>query len=679
MSDIKEANLTTPQSLLEHIYSKKAFYGNPYKHFYTQYEESILDDTDDDSIELDQFKKTEANVEQVAEHLEEQLKLAAVDKADHVAEAMKYDPAFMLDPIEEYYSKFIPKEVREAVSEDEYQEILSYYDPITWAERNLLRSIKGGFAARVSKKGIPYQSQMIRSKSRRIVVRAGRRIGKTLALVTRILHKAFTWAPGTDNRKNYKIVIFTPNQTQINVIFKMMEMLVDDNPKLMNMLRDNKLPTRRTPITEIEMTNGVTIQGYVSGSTAIRGSAADMLVLDEGSFLTSDDTDSVIALLNEHQDVELWVSSTPKGLKDWFFDRVYDENFVSFYFPTNKYHPEWSMQMYNDFKNQLTDSGYKFEVLAQFSPSGIGVFQHPFITEAITDYSYKDQKPEPGWYYSIGVDWNDATNGTQIIVVGYNPRYKEEKTKPYRIVQQVGVSIERWTQLTAVREIVRLNRKWKAACIYSDYGHGSAANETLHERGVKAAPNSVDKRLVKTQVINFSSAIIVRDPWTKKKVKKPVKPYMVNNSVRIFENQFIEIPSEDEKLIKQLGGYIIDRVTPNGIPVYAADAKWGDHILDALILALLGFHMEFSTLIKPRVATSVNPIDAESMYPEKSIGSQIDEVTRNLINDKEQEREEFLFANQTASIYKPGDGMIRRTVAPRRFSGKRQQLRKRRF
>ena len=662
-----DVQIAQEDNILEHVYSKKVFYVNPYKHFYTQYESSILDDIDEDSIEFDQFKYTEANVESVAKHIAGQLKEASKEKHQHVYDAMKYDPAFMLDPVVEYYDKFIPEAIKDNLTDDQYKEIISYYDPVTWAETNLLTKIKGGFKARISKKGIPYQAQLMRCKSRRIVVRAGRRIGKSLALVVRILHRAFTFAPD-ENHRTYKIVIFTPNQTQINVIFKMMEMLIDGNDKLISMLKDRKLPTRRTPITEIEMLNGVTIQGYVSGSTAIRGSAADMLVLDEGSFLTADDTDSVIALLNEHQDVELWVSSTPKGLKDWFYDRVNDKDFVSFHFPTDKYHPEWSMQMYNDFKNQLTDSGYKFEVLAEFSPSGIGVFQHPFISAALdNEYIYAEQKPNPHWYYSIGVDWNDTANGTQIVVVGYNPNHQEEGTKPYRLVERVSVSIERWTQTTAVREIIRLNRKWRAACIYTDYGYGAAANEMLHERGMKAQPNSIDKRLVKSQVINFSSAIIIRDPWTKKKVKKPVKPYMVNNAVRVFENGYIDIPNEDEKLNKQLSGYIIDRVTPNGIPVYAADPKHGDHILDALVLALLGFHMEFSTLVKPRTATNINTIEAEKVYPAKSVKQQLDEATASLLRDKQAELEEVIDANATSGIFMPNDGMQRRNLESRRF------------
>jgi hypothetical protein len=59
-------------------------------------------------------------------------------------------------------------------------------------------------------------------------------------------------------------------------------------------------------------------------------------------------------------------------------------------------------------------------------------------------------------------------------------------------------------------------------------------------------------------------------------------------------------------LEKQLQGYIIKRVSQTGIPVYEAGNKQaGDHVLDALMLAVVGFILEATPLGKPRYDANI--------------------------------------------------------------------------
>ena len=608
---------------------------NPYQHFYAQHRADVLEDKAEGDVELDEYATIEADPVFIQKTIKEQIK-AAKRKAKEanadpwVSKAMEYDPAFMIDPINDYYLKMIPESLQKSLTHDQLMEFVSLQDPITWAERNLSQK-HGGWKPRVSKKGFPYQAQMIRCTSKRIVSRAGRRIGKSASIVVRILHKMFTFV-SDDKAPVYNIVIFTPNQAQIDLIFKMMELFIDGNEKLLSMIKDGKIPTRKSPYHMLELTNGATVKGFVSGSTAIRGQAANLLVIDEGSFLTTDDTDAVVSLLAENEDVEFWVSSTPKGLKDYFYDRVMDPKYVSFYFPTDKYHPNWSHAMESEFRSQLTDAGFRHEVLADFSADGEGVFQHQFVSRAMTEYKYEEQKRTQGWIYGMGVDWNDTENGSQILVVGY-----DRARQKYRVVDRSSVSVDGWTQLSAVQKVAELNRKWHCSFIYVDNGFGATQVELLHEKGMKAPPKSIDKKLLNAKSINFSSTLIIRDPWTKKKTKKPVKPYMVNNSVRVLEGDHIELSEDDTLLKKQMEGYIIDRITPAGMPVYGHDKKVGDHVLDALMLALLGFHMEMSSLAKPRLGGGLGVLEHGelSLVEQQSVADQL------LQRDKLKEKKEY--------------------------------------
>ena len=573
---------------------------NPYKIFYEKYRKDKLgieDEAKPDNYE--DYVDHEFDPEFVQAYFDEIFKDAEKKKSIHIHTAMKYDPAFMLYPIEQHYMKLIPEKIKERLSEKDIQVLLEMLDPVTWGQRYLLG---GKWRPRASKRGVPYQSMLIRCKAKQMTVRAGRRTGKTCSLVVRILHKAFNWTPEENgSKKTFNIVIFTPNQSQVNVIFKMFEVFIDNNPHLMSMIKDRKIPTRKTPQTELELLNGVTIRGFVSGSASVRGSAADMLILDEASFLTTDDTDSVIALLNEGPDVELWLSSTPKGLKDYFYDRCEDPKIVDFHFPTDKFHPAWNQEMEETFRSQLTNSGYNFEVLATFASDGEGVFQKQFVEQIVTEYELGDYTYDPTWIYAIGCDWNDVANGTQIAVIGFNPHYIKEGTKPYTLVDKASVSIDGWTQITAVNTIIEFNRKWNAHFVYVDSGHGGAQIELLHDKGRRSLPNTPDFNLTKAKSINFSTTIEVTDPWTMQRNKKPMKNYMVNNSVRVVEEFLLQIPKSEIKLRKQMEGYRIGHISPNGIPRYIGDPKEGDHMLDALMLALLSFHMEYGELVNPNI------------------------------------------------------------------------------
>lgn len=635
---------------------------DPYSYYYDRFY------TDDEfEIKVDHEKANVVKVDSIKQILREQFVDGKTHRLEWVYNAMKQDPGFMIDPVNNYYKKLLEQSGIDfsALSDDEAKEIIAAIDPVTWGEKYLLQK-HGGWKPRCSNDGFPYQAQMIRCKSKKITARAGRRIGKTVSLVVRILHKAYTWVDTTGKKPDFKIVIFTPNQAQIDLIFRMMDIFIDNNPVLMEGIIPSaqgvKIPQKKSPYYYIEFKSGVKISGFVSGSTGIRGQAADMLVMDEASFLTPDDTDAVGALLLENKQVEMWVSSTPKGLKDWFYERVHDPEYVSFHFPTDKFHPGWDAQLEAQFKRQLTNSGYKHEVLADFSADGEGVFQSPYIEATKRDYTYKGIVRDKKCTYGLGCDWNSAANGTQIKVIEYNP-----DTFRYRIVDSMAIHIEGWTQIKAVEAIRDANRKWRPKFIYVDDGYGATQLELLHALGAAAEPGSADRFLTEAKAVNFSSKIEVWDQHTQQKVKKPAKPFLVNNAVRVVENGLIDISREDEMLIKQMEGYVLDGVSPSNVPRYKADPKHGDHELDAMMIALLGFTIEFSSLGNPIASSAVSMV---SQIFQKSNGNvnQLDPHIQArdaaLQRDKAREAMELADATRVKGIFTQPATKIRPRTMP---------------
>ena len=246
-----------------------------------------------------------------------------------------------------------------------------------------------------------------------------------------------------------------------------------------------------------------------------------------------------------------------------------------------------------------TELAWTHEILAEFGEQGEGVFQNAYVDAAKADYRYSDMKREKyGWIYSIGVDWNSDV-GTEIVVVGYNIT-----EHMFYVVENANIPKQGWTQLAGIKKIIDLNAKWLPQFIYVDEGAGSTNIELLRKYGydmIYQHPNDPACFLKdRVKSYNFSSKIEARDPVTKQIIKKHAKPYLVENAVRRFEEQTIVFSKQDHQLERQLLNYIIERVTPSGVPVYGQNVpELGDHKVDALNLALIGFKLELSSLGKP--------------------------------------------------------------------------------
>lgn len=454
----------------------------------------------------------------------------------------------------------------------------------------------------------PYQALMLRCTSQFKVFRVGRQAGKTESLVVSMLWHLFT-KPGVAEDEGFKIVVITPYLEQIDLIFTRLEQLIRSS----QMLKNSIARSVKAPNYTISLYNNSRIKGFTAGTksggnaASVRGQAAHMLVFDEADYLSAEDMDSALAIVINHPMASVWMSSTPTGKREKFYETCYMKEWKEFYFPS-QVNPLWNEKIERLFRSQMTEAGYKHEVLAEFGEQEEGVFQNSYVQAAKSQYEYSDMAYNPNWSYSIGVDWNDTKNGTTIVVIGFNPTHKK-----FYIVDRQIVSREGWTQLAACEKIAELNRLWNPLTIYLDAGHGGTQWEVLRKFGYDSSidptkgPNHPDAKIRHILVrYDFGAKVEARDLWTKQIVKKDAKPFLVESSVRRFEAQDIHFPASDEILEKQLLGYVIDRIGQSGRPVYkATNEVAGDHILDAMMLAIMGFTMEVSPIGKPKWSAGI--------------------------------------------------------------------------
>lgn len=426
--------------------------------------------------------------------------------------------------------------------------------------------------------------------------------------------------PGLSEDEGFKVVVIAPYQSQVDLIFTRLRELITRSPILKNSI----YRAVKAPQYMIELNNGSKVTGFTagtksgSGAASARGQHAHMLVFDEADFLDTNDMDAAFSIITNHPDCKIWMSSTPIGKREKFYHTCHNPRWKEFFYPSSV-NPLWSEELAATLREGLTSLGWVHEVKAEFGEMEQGVFQHAYIKAAQSGFNYGDFAPGSNWEFSIGVDWNDPANGTTIAVVGYNVTDGR-----YYLVDTAVVQREGWTQLKACQEIVRLNRFWNPFKIYLDKGHGGTQWELLRQYGFRAlrdksrGPKHPDAKLIKAHAYDFGSTVETRDPFTKQKIKKPAKGFLVENAVRFFENGLIRIPGSDQYLIRQLQGYVIDRISDTGRAIYKA-GEGGDHMLDAVMLALATFALEKSAIGKPKFNSMIEftpPLDTrDEPYP----------------------------------------------------------------
>lgn len=128
--------------------------------------------------------------------------------------------------------------------------------------------------------------------------------------------------------------------------------------------------------------------------------------------------------------------------------------------------------------------------------------------------------------------------------------------------------------------------------------------EQLHLYGKNHPETGLHKKVVG---VSFSEKVSVRDPYTKKKDEKDVKPFMVNSSVNWFEKGIIALDPTDLQLKEQLEQYSIKSISPTGRPTYT---DVNEHFVDALNLCVLGFTKNYDDMIRVQLAKRISVISA---------------------------------------------------------------------
>lgn len=533
-------------------------------------------------------------------------------------------------------------------------------DPVAWAELMFGysdREIEG----RKTKRLRPYQKEQLRCTSKRIVIREGRRAGKTHIVAIKLLHILFHEAKisgydyeGKEIIKGPEIMIVTPYLSQLLNIFDEMESLLKLNKLLKDQVvtgGDSSLYVK-TPFFRIETSNGGVIKGFVSGTGikgdgsgggTMRGQNATIIYLDEMDLIPDEVLEKVvmpILLTDEDGETTLIATSTPIGKRGKFYKWcLEDPYFKQDHFPSSVL-PQWDRIKRDLEPPNYTQEAFDAEFMALFTDGNFGVFKPSLVRVAKKDYSYKltinpDYLKNTFGVHSLdkmskvmGIDWNKNA-GSEFVVVGY-----DFPTNQYIVLEAVNIPSGKFSAAVWKETVVRLNHKWQLDYVYADQGYGQHIIEDLKLMAYQfkdsaQTPEQVSAARLYERLIafDFGSKIELKSPIDNTPILKTGKEYLVQNAVRIFEDEAITFSEEDRALYQQLLHYIVVRISDaTHKPVYGTDNKdIGDHRLDAFMLALAGLQLEFGQYSK-NVTMAMSEVDVfDKEYLEtRGIGSRAD-------------------------------------------------------
>lgn len=462
-----------------------------------------------------------------------------------------------------------------------------------------------------------YQDLITSCSAKQKVVRCGRRIGKSYSIIMYLLYRIAT------AERELNILVAAPQVTMINEIS---DTLID----ITNTLGQEGfiVSKRSSPILEIKFFNGSVLKGITlsNDGKSARGKRADIILIDETDFVDKKAMDAIEAVRLDNPNVELILTSTPKGEGN-LYNYSQAEQTKEFHYPSYVI-PHYSDVEDKALRASLSEIGFAQEILALFGIDQDSVFQQHFIERSYPliikefyneDYVLADRGR---FIVLIGVDWNHNQNGTRIVVTAY-----DKLVQRFFVIEKRNISKLKYTQAVAVNLVVELNRKYHADHIMCDEGFGIGQVTELRIRGEeqygKVPIGHPDLKLVDTMSVQFGSSLEIKDPISNETLKKNTKQYIVENAQKLLESSKLALDeTQDNDLIMQMKNYNILRTGIRGNVYKPRDKKIGDHDLDAYMLTLFCFDKVYGIYINTQSVESVSIIPSNNHFSGFRAGSE---------------------------------------------------------
>ena len=244
------------------------------------------------------------------------------------------------------------------------------------------------FARKVLKwQPFPYQEKLLRDESKRIVICAGRQVGKSTTIAVKAIHFA-----ATNPKTTTLIVSATLRQS----------MLMFD--KITGFIETSQLrkSVRYRTRTRIHFSNRSWLIALPCGryGHSLRGFTADLAVLDEAAFMPAEAIENVVFPMLATTDGTCWMLSTPWGTDHPFFRAWNSPDWSKYHWPTSA-NPLVKPEFLEEQRQLIGEERFKLEYLAEFVSEEDAFLPASLLRANIEDYDMK-LEPDLIWGYDPG-------------------------------------------------------------------------------------------------------------------------------------------------------------------------------------------------------------------------------------------------------------------------------------
>jgi len=253
-------------------------------------------------------------------------------------------------------------------------------DPVTWGEL-FMRNRDG-----TPRQFWEHQKDDLRHKGKQVIHQDGRDVGKSVCIVTDVLHYAFVTKGGSG-------MVAAPHQGHLDTLIEEFEFQLGENPDLMSAIapgRADHPAITRKPYFKATFISGTTIYFRPGGDygKAFRSLHVNRVWVDEAAWLPEPAWRAVRQCLNAGGRFRVY--SNPNGLRDTTYYRLTKDakKWHLFQWPSSL-NPSWSDEREQDmldFYGGRDTPGFQHEVLGEHGSPSFGAFNHEQFKLCQKDY-----------------------------------------------------------------------------------------------------------------------------------------------------------------------------------------------------------------------------------------------------------------------------------------------------
>lgn len=317
-----------------------------------------------------------------------------------------------------------------------------------------------------------YQTKALDCHDRFVMLNWGRQTGKSTVTALAGLYDAM-W------NDDHVVLVLSPKQRQSNRLFgKMKSFLTRSQRKFPELKLYNEV-IRETQ-TILEFANGSEIHSLPisDDGSNIRGFTANMVIVDEASRITNEESWGAIRPMIITTNGKFWLISTPKGVNNYFYQCFKRKELGFTYFHATSYdNPMADMKQGEGDREWMPIMLWEEEYLANFIDESDSFFPLSITEKFLSKTIQERDSPLPMCTYYLGVD---VASGSGMDMTVYAIL---EKGPQWKAVVKYIETHE--NLMETVGRIIRLNEQWGFQNIYFDQtGLGTGPTQMLTNAGL---------------------------------------------------------------------------------------------------------------------------------------------------------------------------------------------------